>query len=372
MHISPRTGHGGFTSLALFSMAVHTFPLLLHAHFQTPPRITVSGQSAGGSMSIQHLVAFSSEVDGALVAAGSPYGCGAMRQPFQTCYYGHMNETNATEYIESRFHNGLIDDPQNLRQTPVVLFSGTNDWLVYTRVMRETYWQLQKFMAPFKILRSFNTKAAHVWSVDHGKCKCGACWRGRGSLECCDVNNCDLDLSGLMFRHFYGRLKIAARVTARNEMHWINQWNYIPKQGDWMKSGLLKWALAYVPTSCVDNLTGCRAHVNYHGCTYNIWQRRLLWATSLDLNEYGEANGIVILYPQSAGDRSAGVGCWNWGQDSRGDRFFDTRRSVQLLTVRHILSDLKNALSRAIRLPFNVTMPGEPAHPRPFTREHPQ
>ena len=37
-------------------------------------RVSVSGQSAGGSMAVQHLFAFSSSVDGAAVAAGSPYG----------------------------------------------------------------------------------------------------------------------------------------------------------------------------------------------------------------------------------------------------------------------------------------------------------
>ena len=54
---------------------------------------------------------------------------------------------------------------------------------------------------------------------------------------------------------------------------------------------MAKWALVYVPTGCANRTSadgGCRVHVNYHGCMNLSWQRRRLWANSLNINEYAE------------------------------------------------------------------------------------
>ena len=54
-----------------------------------------------------------------------------------------------------------------------------------------------------------------------------------------------------------------------------------------------------VPTKCEGSgLSTCRVHVNYHGCTDNSWPTRLIWVRNINLNEYAEANGIVVVYPQ--------------------------------------------------------------------------
>ena len=142
----------------------------------TAVRVTVSGQSAGASMAINHLFAFSSLVDGAAIAAGSPYGCGNLTTQ-GLCYYGPLNSTvisTMNAYISQRFEHGLIDDPSNLKDTPVVLFSGSNDWVVFENVMKSIEQQLQTHQASTTSV--FNTSAAHVWSLDHGACGCGECW----------------------------------------------------------------------------------------------------------------------------------------------------------------------------------------------------
>eukprot|EP00913_Durusdinium_trenchii_P016312 g15331.t1 len=65
-------------TMACFAMGVFLLSLLHTAGGvgATPLRFSVSGQSAGGSMAVNHLFAYSSHVDGATIAAGSPYGCG--------------------------------------------------------------------------------------------------------------------------------------------------------------------------------------------------------------------------------------------------------------------------------------------------------
>ena len=63
------------------------------------PRHSVSGQSAGGSMSIQHLVAFSSKVDGCAIAAGSPYGCGSL--PYNCLWFSELKSFSSSDGLLS-------------------------------------------------------------------------------------------------------------------------------------------------------------------------------------------------------------------------------------------------------------------------------
>jgi len=250
-----------------------------------------------------------------------------------------------TEYIHKRRADNLIDDPGNLTSSKVLLFSGKNDWTVYTKAMREVATQLQSFIPDKNIAKSFSSEASHVWSIDSGSCSCGACAYEWGSLKCCDVNNCGYDLSGDMLRLFYGK-GLKPRSTATNKYHLISQWEYVPKESRTPHGNLLKNAIAYVPTACEANPAACRIHVNYHGCTDKIWKRRLLWANLINLNEYGEANNIIILYPQAAGDKKTGVGCFNWATYT-DDPNFDTRQGIQLRTVVAMIEDIAVALSSA-------------------------
>jgi len=317
-------------------------------------RMSISGQSAGGSMAIQHLFAYSSLVDGAGIAAGSPYGCGALPDRGQHCWYGHGDIQSSIAYVRQRFAQGLIDDPADLRNTPVVLFNGRNDWTVYTQVMRDALKQLEAFVEPWQLTTRFSTDATHVWSIDHGSCSCGSCDWTSGPLVCCDVNNCGYDLSGDMLTHIYG--PVAPRTPAVQTLQLVDQWSFMPGRGVWQSSGLERWGLVYVPTGCKGVVQRCRVHVNYHGCIERKWERRVLWVTSLDLNEYGEANDIIVVYPQAAGDGRTGVGCWNWGF-RKDDPLFDARDSVQLKMVVQLVQGLEAALAQSISLDVGGPLP---------------
>ena len=70
----------------------------------------------------------------------------------------------------------------------------------------------------------------------------------------------------------------------------------------------------------------------------------MLWVHNIGLNEYAEANDLVIVYPQAAGSDDVGEGCFNWAS-YEDDPLFDTRLGVQLNTVVDLLNDLKRALN---------------------------
>ena len=325
-------------------MGAPTLPRAMPARIHR--RVTISGQSAGGSMAMQHLFAFAGSVDGAAIASGSVFGCGAFPKKSHNCYYGGIDVPATFKYIQDRHAAGLIDDPASLRNTAVHLFHGTKDVVVTQPCMSDVLEQLKNYVSKDKIKVVFNTSASHVWTLDHGTCACGACsWTG--SNECCDVNNCAYDLSGDILRHIFGGVPVKPRATApASNLRWVNQQAFLPeKNGTWTNAALMKWALVYVPTACQGAaVNDCKVHVNYHGCTRKKWQQRLLWERLLDLNEYGEANDMIVVYPQAAGDNITGTGCWNWGF-KRDDTLFDTYKSAQLATVVNLVDGLGAALT---------------------------
>lgn len=346
--------------------------------------ISVSGQSSGGSMAIQHLFAYSSQIKGAAIAAGSPYACGAFPEGHDdrkgnwtgTCYWGGTNLQKAHEYIQQRFKDGLIDNPANLKSIPVVVFNGKNDWCVYEQVSRDIIKQLEQYSGLGMIKRELGTRAAHVWSLDHfpsgnKHCTCGKCaLYGKYSSPCCDFNNCHYDLSGDMLKRTYGNKMLKQRTTATNSFTFINQRLYLPKQTKFWSNALVeKWAVAYVPSGCKGRTSACDIHINYHGCINNNWPRRRMWVNGLDLNEYGEANNIIIIYPQAAGNKKTGAGCWNWGFP-QFDQLYDTKESVQMKMVMNIVAHFRqdSTLQAGIDLPLvgqvGIDLPLEQGPPR--------
>ena len=296
---------------------------------------------------MQHLVAYSSLVDGAAIAAGSPYGCGSLQFSNYDCLHGledgEVNQTIA--YLWKRVQRGEIDDPEHLKRTPVTLFVGKGDENVYRKVMVQTRQQLLSFVDSSNLHSNFHTDAAHVWSVDHGRCRCGVCPYGSyARITCCSINNCAFDLSGAFLRATYGAIQ--PRVPDNRRLHWINQTVYWPASRA-LRDTVMQWAIAYVPEACEARPSRCKLHVNYHGCIPPEWRGRLQWVRHLDLNEYAEANAIVVLYPQAQGSPQSGVGCWNW-ESYKDDPDFDTRRGCQLSMVMAMAADLDRAIAHAL------------------------
>lgn len=306
-------------------------------------------------MAVQHLFVYSASVDGAAVAAGSPYGCGSLPDAIDLCSYGDVSATALATLARTRSDAGVIDGVGNLARTPVVLFLGSNDWMVYPQVMNATGEQLRAFGAA--VVDVYNTSAAHVWPLDRTGCACGACasfwaYDDYDGDDCCDVNNCEYDLSGDMLRRAYPGLR--PRVPARKntaggtDLWWVNQTKYVPPRtgnDTWVATGMREWGMMYVPTGWCGGDAACRVHVHYHGCGAGSWAERTEWNSEVDLNEYAEANGIVVIYPQAAllpGDQAD---CWNWNWEDT-DPHYDTYSSVQLRTVAALVEDVPGIVRR--------------------------
>ena len=97
-------------------------------------------------MAIQHLFAFSDEVRGAAIVAGSPYGCVDQPSYKRACYFGGSMLNRSLQHIADRAADELIANPANLRNTPVLLFGGKDDNIVWAKAMDDVRTQLEVFI----------------------------------------------------------------------------------------------------------------------------------------------------------------------------------------------------------------------------------
>ena len=130
---------------------------------------------------------------------------------------------------------------------------------------------------------------------------------------------------------------------APGRVFWIDQNLYLPAEagayGGLRGIGMAKWALAYVPTGCQLDIASCALHVHYHGCRggTNV-KAHDAYVAGTGLNAWGEANNIVMLYPQAHANPLNQQGCWDW--TGFVNNMFDTYEGLQLRTVSSMMAGL--------------------------------
>mmetsp|Transcript_20359 Transcript_20359/g.52849 ORF Transcript_20359/g.52849 Transcript_20359/m.52849 type:complete len:359 (+) Transcript_20359:23-1099(+) len=298
-------------------------------------RHTISGLSAGGSMVAQHMVAFSSLVDGAAINAGSPYGCGSLPDFDNTCNYDDppINVETLFRTTADREATGAIDAVKNLADMPVYLYAGTQDSVTYFGVMEAARRYFAHYVNDDSMKVVFNVPSEHGYITD-------------GYGECCDciygtyVLNCRYDQAGDILQHIYrGELKYPTAWSApgRNKFE-VEQRSYTPEGSWWPGVQMRETGWAYVPEKCHANVSNCRLHVHYHGCG----EYGLMPANQIGYNQWAEANNIVVLYPMARSAIGNLMGCWDWWGAT--GRTYDTKAGVQLNTVLNIIDNLQAAI----------------------------
>jgi len=310
-----------------------------------PPH-TISGVSAGGDMTVNHLVAFSRSVTGAGVVAGAPYGCnliGGGRH--DRC--GSMPPAQGWDQplqkmrrrIRRRQSRGLIDPIWNLRNTSIFLYSGQYDRVVTRGVMKALRQQLRKLVrAPGAIVSEFNVPSAHGWVVDGSQCA----RHSTSCSECCcapaPLLNCHgYDLAGQLLGHVLGR-PLGERASRTSPLLRVSQASYLPVGYSLKSAGMWHTAFVYAPWRCRYAGAGCDIHVHYHGCVWGAEYLGRDYFRALGINEWAETADIIVLFPQASSTVDTG-GCWDWTGETGG--FFDTKYGVQLQTVINMVSDLE-------------------------------
>lgn len=342
-------------------------------------RITVSGLSSGAFFAHQMHVAHSALIGGAGLVAGGPYGCaeppdrpwwlavhpyartitavsvctltGRATVETWAAWWGLPPEAPEVERSLAATHaaraRGVIDDPANLADDRVWLFTGTRDDVVpaATGAALAEYYR-RSGVTGDRLAVVDDVPAAHGMPVEEftGESR----FRKLGCSEHAPpfIVDCDLDAAGKLLRHLLPDGFAAAPGEPRRERLAGFEQREFFDSGDG-SAGLAEVGHLYVPAACAADATGCRLHVAFHGCRQNTDAVDDDFVWDAGYNRWAEANRIVVLYPQATAWESPWDpfgwlgnprGCWDWWGYS-GDGHAD-RRGTQMRAVRAMIARL--------------------------------
>mmetsp|Transcript_32923 Transcript_32923/g.57676 ORF Transcript_32923/g.57676 Transcript_32923/m.57676 type:complete len:313 (+) Transcript_32923:265-1203(+) len=293
---------------------------------------TISGISSGGFMTAQLHVIYSNYADGAAIVAGGPYYCamGTLNAAVNQCtdQASLINVQSLVDFTNYQASIGNIDPVSGLANDKVYIFSGTNDKVVYPGVVNTTYLFYKHFIPEAQIVTNFTSPAEHAWITDNYLNNCtylGPPW----------INNCNFDLADTVLTLFYGTLSPKAAAVPSN----LRTFSQVPFAKG---SGMAPLGFIYVPTGCDAN---CKLHVNFHGCSQNYLDIGNQYVVNSGLNEWAEANSIIVLYPQTLNDNGKNPsGCWDfWGYTNA---FYMTHEGLQVSAVWSMTQNISSIINQ--------------------------
>ncbi len=310
--------------------------------------ISVSGVSSGGYLAQQFHVAYSQSVMGAGIIAAGPYRCAGTGYPlnlwrvFNHCmdaedlvpFLGPPDTQDSIKATREQAGQGHIDDPDNLQNDRVYLFSGTRDKTVPPAVMNALNNYYDEFVAAGNIVYVNDIAAGHgMITDDAGNAQCD-------TTKPPFVNDCDYDTAGALLTHIYGDELVSPGEWDNNTLLAFDQKEF---SDDLQSASLNSTGYVYVPESCRAN-ERCRLHVALHGCRQHVAAIGDTFYTQAGYNEWAATNNIIVLYPQAAPRGNAFFpwpnprGCWDWWGYTGSD--FYNKSSVQLSAIKAMIDRL--------------------------------
>jgi poly(3-hydroxybutyrate) depolymerase len=284
-----------------------------------------SGVSSGGFMADQLHVAYSGTIKGTGIFAGGPYHCaqGSLNTAQLACMYNVQSRQLPTleQTARTRSSQGTIDNVANLSGHRVYVFHGTADTTVTVGSSNDLVQFYKDFGANVKYDNT--SPAAHSWVSPLGPNACGTSYTPY-------INNCGTDPEGTMLTQLFGSVAAPAKTPASSVVS-FDQNAYAPA-GSASAISMGATGYAYVPSACASGAS-CRLMVALHGCLQGAGSIGTTFVTKAHLNEYGDTNNMIVLYPQAiAKSGSNPNGCWDWwGYLNAGN--YDTHGGAQIEAI---------------------------------------
>jgi len=287
--------------------------------------VYASGISSGGFMADQLHVAYSGTIKGLGVFAGGPYHCaqGSLTTAQLACQYNVQSRQLPTleQTARSRSSSRAVDNVANLSGHPVYVFHGTADTTVNVATSNDLVQFYKDFGA--NVTYDNTTAASHAWISPLGPNACGTSYTPY-------INNCGTDPEGTMLGLLFGSVAAPAGSPAGSVVQ-FDQNAYAPG-GSAASISMGGTGYAYVPTACASG-TSCRLMVALHGCAQGAGSVGTTFVTKAHLNEYGDTNNMIVLYPQATATAGSNPqGCWDWwGYLNAGN--YDTHGGAQIEAI---------------------------------------
>ena len=304
-----------------------------------PAKVSVSGISSGAFMANQLHLAHSGLIMGVGIVAGGLYGCAVRLVDSQgaplalasvavgPCMSAPTLLEPAATYVQRAqdfARRGAIDPLSGLKRARVYIFTGRSDHVVNPATVeraRDVYRKLGVAQANVKFVGIDGLPgpgAGHAWVTKTYGEPCDA----NGSPY---INQCKYDQAGEILKHIYGKLAPPS-TTLSGRFVEFSQAEFVPG-GLVPENGMWNVGYIYVPKACEPGAAPqCALHVALHGCRQSAQEIEDRFYKNVGVNEWADANRIVVLYPQArsfeAKDMSTQTpggwlqfnpeGCWNW------------------------------------------------------------
>ncbi len=332
-----------------------------------PAQVSVAGISSGAFMANQIHIAHSADVMGAAMIAGGLYGCAVAdvesdgvvalaSQAVGDCMTVPFLLDDAKTYkktVDKLAAKGWIDPPANVNRARLYFFTGASDSVVNSATVETAE----------ALYLALGVPAANIVFEDHSgpAANAGHSWVTTNYGGACSANaspyidDCGYDQSGAELKAIYGAGLTPPAAAATGRIVAFDQTEFVPDKAT-AANGLSKTGYLYVPTACEAGAAEpSRLQVAFHGCLQSAETLGDKFYTRIGLNQWADANRIVVLYPQAHATSMAEIpsslwltgvsalnpqGCWNWWGYS-GDSQYLTKKGVQVDAVWRMIQRLE-------------------------------
>ncbi len=307
---------------------------------------TVSGLSSGGYMAGQFQIAYASIVKGVGIVAAGPFGCAqsqaALLFPYwptavmqngyralHTCMAtddGVPNVENLAQSVRKLAEEGEIDALDYLKDDRVYLYSGRNDGVVRTEIVKAAASLLEKLGVPAGNIALWTDRpGGHAFLTEAEGASCE-------TTAAPYIIDCDYDQAGSILTQLLGKLEPRS-PEPKGRFSTFDQGPFVRGLGN----GMADQGMVYTPQSC-EAEPGCRVHVVFHGCEQGVPKIGDVFVKGSGFAEWADANRLVVLYPQVEAGASNPNGCWDWWGYTGLD--FLSKDAPQIAGVRKMLDRL--------------------------------
>ena len=207
-------------------------------------------------------------------------------------------------FTNTQAAKGAIDDPSNLKDDKIFIYSGSKDTVVDPKVVKALESYYDTFADKSNILTNYNIASQHcIPTLNYGE----TC----SMLKSPYLGDCKYDGAGVALEQIWGTLNKATTALPANLLE-FDQTPFFSGAGK--DICLADTGYVYIPTACQDGTTACKLHMSFHGCSQDQTHIGNVYADHAGFNTWAEANNIVVVYPYAYPNqlKSNPNACWDW------------------------------------------------------------
>ena len=226
----------------------------------------------------------------------------------------------------------LIDDPVNLGEQPIWVYSGVLDTVVLPEVVNYVPRVYQYWGANVQYVNRFQGEHTFPTNLSQNTNFCSF-------LGSPYIANCNWDGAGSLFHKVIpdqDTKPLKNRVMDWKSAGTFQEFDQAEFSTDFANSSLDEKGFIYIPNNCKSgDSPHCMLHLVFHGCSQGRKFLDTYYAQNTGYLEWAAANDLVLLFPQNAGMTGNPGGCWDfWGYTNQN---YTDKKGIQTSAVKNMV-----------------------------------